>query len=356
RRIVMKLKRYFLVFVLSTVLLGIPGITLSAQKRPTTVAELALYKGADRQQILEEGAKKEGKLIFYTVQTLKQPVRPLVNAYQKKYPYIKVEIWRGGSKLVPRLAEEYKSGRHVVDVITVSQHHRMVLEERGILQPFYSPELAYIEEDVIKKAPGGGVFSAGHSINGRGLGYNTELITKDQLPKSYQDLLDPKWKGKLAIAGGNAGINWIGNLLITYGEEFVRQIAKQNLDVHMASARAILDMVIAGEYPFSPTIAESHATFSKKLGAPVGWVPLEPAHCNLNQIVLPKHSAHPHAALLYIDLDLSKEAGAIYKTSGDRPTRKDVVNPKPYKTYFGPESTKQVMKWTKLFGELFLKK
>ncbi|MFC1817021.1 ABC transporter substrate-binding protein [Thermodesulfobacteriota bacterium] len=352
----MKLNKCFLFFAIGAIFV-FTGMALSAQKRPTTVAEIALYKGDDRQQMLEAGAKKEGKLVLYTSQIVKPTVRPLVDAFQKKYPYIKVEIWRSSTaKLIPRVFEEYKIGRHTVDVITFTQDGEMVMEERGILQPFYSPNLVHIEDGAIKKAPGGGVFSAGHYLNGKGLGYNTELITKGQLPKSYQDLLDPKWKGKLTIAGDNSSVKWLGTLLVTYGEDFVRRLAKQNFVVHMVSARALLDIVIAGEYPFSPTISDSHVLYSKKMGAPIDWVPLEPVHCNLGQIVLPKHSAHPHAVMLYIDLDLSKEAGEVYKAAGYSSLRKDVVNPVTYKRYFGPESTGQVKKWIKLRDKLFLKK
>ncbi|MFC1816170.1 ABC transporter substrate-binding protein [Thermodesulfobacteriota bacterium] len=353
----MKEKWYVLVIALMIAVFVFAENIVLADQKPETVAELALYKGADRQQILEEGAKKEGKLILYTSQVLKGSLRTLVNAFQKRYPYIKVEIWRAStSRLVPRVFEEYKTGRYLVDVLTFTQAAEMVMEERGILQPFYSPELSYIEEAALKKATGGGVFSAGHYLNGRGMGYNTELITKGQLPKSYQDLLDPKWKGKLAIPGSDTGLTWVGNLLVTYGEDFVRRLAKQSFDVHMVSGRALLDMVIAGEYPFSPSISDSHAINSKKMGAPLDWVALEPVHCYLGQIVLPTHSAHPHAVLLYIDFDLSKEAGEIYKASGYGSPRKDVVSPINYKKYYGPVSTEQYMKWTKLFSELFLKK
>ncbi|MFC1815152.1 ABC transporter substrate-binding protein [Thermodesulfobacteriota bacterium] len=353
----MKKKCYVLVAAFLAGALLLSGSVVSAAPRPTTVAELAFYQGADRQQILEEGARKEGKLFLRTVHIVNQVVRPIVNGFQKRYPYIKVEIWRGGSaQLAPMVFEEYKAGRYFVDVITTSQSGGMVLEEMGILQPFYSSNQANIEEGAAKKAPGGGAFHIGNFVNGKSMGYNTKLISKDQLPKSHQDLLDPKWKGKMALAGSNTGVSWMGTMLVTYGEDFVRQLAKQNFDVHMISGRAILDLVVAGEYPLSPAIFDSHVTYSKQRKAPVDWVPLEPVNCNLGQVVLPKHSAHPHAAMLYIDFELSKKAGEVYKAAGYSSLRKDIVNPVTYKKYFGPESTKQLKEWTKLFNELFVSK
>ncbi|MFC1815156.1 ABC transporter substrate-binding protein [Thermodesulfobacteriota bacterium] len=350
----MKIKWYLLVTVLIVSVFMLSGYVLSADQKPKTVAEIALYKGADRQQILEEGAKKEGKLAFYTTGT---QAKYIAKAFQKKYPYIKVEIWRAGTrKFLPRILEEYKVGKYVVDVIGPTQAAEIVLEEAGLLQPFYSPELAYIEEDAIKRASGGSAFSAGHFQSGVSLGYNTKLIERDQLPKTYQDLLDPKWMGKMAIVGSSTGVNWVGAMVAARGEEFVKQIAKQKFDIHMVSARALNDMIIAGEYAFSPTIYDSHVGKSKQMGAPVDWIPLDLVACNLGQIELPKHSVHPHAAMLYIDFDLSKMAGEIYKAEGYNSPRKDIISLRPYKKYYGYTSTEEVSKLNELFDKLFLKK
>ncbi|MFC1815219.1 ABC transporter substrate-binding protein [Thermodesulfobacteriota bacterium] len=274
----MKLNKCFVVFVVVTIFV-FTGSAMSSPDKPTTVAELALYKGVDRQQILEEGARKEGRLTIYTSSFT---FELLAKAFRKKYPYIKVETWRGGTrKVLPKILEEYRSRMNLSDVIGITQTAQMLMEEAGILQPFYSPEMAYIEEDAIRKTPGGDALSAGYQINGRGLGWNTKLVTKEQAPKTYQDLLDSKWKGNMAIVGSNVSANWMGTMLITYGEEYVKKLAKQKFDIHMISARALLDMVIAGEYPFSPTISDAHMATSQKYGAPVDWIPLEPVYCLL---------------------------------------------------------------------------
>lgn len=331
----------------------------SAAKRPATFAELALYSGADRQQILEEGARKEGKLTFYTTGQLTQAVRPKVNAFQKKYPYIKVEFWHAQTtQLLPRIFEEYSANRYIVDIIEITQGGQLVMEEKGFLQPFYSPNLAFIEEGAVRKAAGGGAFAAGHYKSGYGIGYNTKLITREELPKSYRDLLDPKWKGngKVAISVGPPSASWVGAMLVTYGEDFVKQIAKQDFNVHAVTARAVLDMVINGEYLFSPTQSDAHVSESKKNGAPVDWVPLEPVPMFLGQMVLPKRPACPHAALLFMDFDLSKEAGEIYKDTGYVSPRKDVSGATTYKKYYGPFSTKQFEQWNDLLAKLFVKR
>ncbi|MFC1816130.1 extracellular solute-binding protein, partial [Thermodesulfobacteriota bacterium] len=310
--------------------------------------------GADRQQILEEGARKEGKLIFYTTGT---QAKYIVKAFQKKYPYIKLELWRGGTnKLIPRVLEEYKVGRHIADVIGATQSAEIVLQEAGLFQPFYSPELAYIEENAIKSAPGGGVVSAGHFQSGIGFGYNTKSIKKDQLPKTYQDLLNPKWRGKLTITHNSTGVHWIANLLEAYGEEFVKKMAEQQFIVHVMSNRTLLDLIIAGEYDFSPVIFDSQVGAANKRGAKVEWISLGTIPAYLGQIMLPKYSAHPHAAMLYIDFDLSKEAGEIYKSEGYNSPRKDIFVLRSYKKYYGFNSTAEVAKVNRLFNKVFQNK
>ncbi len=189
------------------IVLLLAASVFGAQKKPTTAAELALYTGPDRQQLLEEGARKEGKLVFYTVGIINQAVRPVVDAFQKKYPFIKVDIWRAGSNdLLPRLLEEYRAGKHQCDVIEATQLLSILMYKQGMIQPFTSPALKSVQEDAIIKAPGQGAYEVAFRENGLGLGYNTKLISKAQVPKTYQDLLDPKWKGKSGIAGSETGI------------------------------------------------------------------------------------------------------------------------------------------------------
>ncbi|MFC1815895.1 ABC transporter substrate-binding protein [Thermodesulfobacteriota bacterium] len=329
----------------------------TAAGNPKTVAELALYKGADRQQILEDGAKKEGTLTFYTTGILTQNVRPIMNAFQKKYPFIKVRIWRGSTNvLLPRILQEYKAGRHSADVVEGAKSAMLVLQEQGIIRPFYFPDLAYINEDTITKAPGEGAFRVAFRESHIGLGYNTKLIKREELPKTYQDFLDPKWKGKIPISSADAGVMWLAVMLTAYGEDFLTRMAEQDFSPQVVSSRGIFDLIIAGEYTLSPTMFDSHAMFSKQKGASVDWVPLEPVPVLVGEVALAKHAPHPHAALLLIDFELSKECAEILKTKGYSPTRKDITGLKTYKKFYGANSAAEVVKWRKLYDRLFLKK
>ena len=149
----MKRKTCFLAILLAC-LLSLPGYVLAAAKKPSTMAELALYNGTDRQQILEEGAKKEGALTFYTSGILKQAVTPVVDAFKKKYPFIKVQIWRASSQqLISRAVEEFKSGQNLLDAMEGTQSNMLIIQEVGIVQTFFSPNLTQIEDAAKTQAP-----------------------------------------------------------------------------------------------------------------------------------------------------------------------------------------------------------
>ncbi|MFC1816145.1 ABC transporter substrate-binding protein [Thermodesulfobacteriota bacterium] len=353
----MKEKWYVFVTALMIAVFVFAGNIVLAAQKPTTVAELALYKGADRQQILEEGAKKEGKLVYYTTGILKGSIRPFVAFFEKRYPYIKVEIWRAESfTLTPRVREEYRSGKYFVDVIEASPNPQLIFRELGLTQPFYSPGLAYIEEGAITKAPSGGAFSVAFRLSDIGIGYNPKLITMEELPKTYQDLLAPKWKGKIPIPGTNTGLVWMATILEAYGEEFVKKVADQNFILHSISAKALLDLIIAGEYPFSPALYCPHVKNSKWNGAPVDWAHLEPVYVSITQVCLPKYAPRPHAAMLFIDSFFSKEMAEIQNATGYVSTRKGATAKTAYKKFYGARSTKQIKQWMDIWTKYFLKR
>src|SRR6202035_3409530 len=118
--------------------------------------------------------------------------------FTQKYPFIRIEMPRGASVDVTRkIIEEYSAGAYLVDALELSSFGLVVLREQGLLQPFDSPELANYDKTAME--PNRNWVSVRESY--LGIGYNTQKISADEAPKSYQDLLDPKWKGKMAISG-----------------------------------------------------------------------------------------------------------------------------------------------------------
>lgn len=351
----MKERWYFFIIMFLFVLM-LPEEGISAAKKPMTMAELALYKGADRQQVLEEGAKKEKILTLYTMGILTQGVQLTVSAFEKRYPFIKVNIWRAsGAELISRVVEEFRSGQSVADVIEGQDVSDAVFVANGMLQPYYTPALAFTENTAIVPAPGGSSFATGFRGSNVSLGYNNKLLSKDQIPKTYQDLLDPKWKGKIVIAGGSAA-KWLGVILDTLGEDFAKRLAQQNFPVHPVSGMAVLNLISSGEYALSTTIYDSHVSESKKKGAPVDWFPIEPVYSNLGTIAMSKLTSHPHAALLLIDFYLSQDSVTIHKNAGYSSTRLDEPTHTNYKRFYGPKTLEDAKRWNDTFNRLFLKK
>src|SRR5262249_32524447 len=153
-----------------------------------TLDELVSYTGPDRQKILTEGAKAEGKVVWYT--SLSGNYREIVDAFKKKYPEIQIEVYRAGSSdVAERLLNEAKAGRYFAYAIETTPGSIMLLRESRILKPDASPELAKYPEDAKTKADASRVYLVTDREAYLGFGYNTRMISSSQVPKNFQDLL-----------------------------------------------------------------------------------------------------------------------------------------------------------------------
>ena len=268
------------------------GVTFTRLSWSASVEDVAMMKSPDRQKILIEGAKKEGKVSFYTGLIVDQVVRPLKEGFEKEYPCVQVDFSRGNSEnIARRVLTEYQAKRYDVDVISSSAATSMV-QRAGFMQRFYSPYLAEYPAE-LKDSKG---FWGTTNVYFMTLGYNTRNVKANELPKTYEDLLHPRWKGQMmwSTSRGSGAPQFIGNILLTMGQEagkgYLQKLKGQNIAKSTASARQILDLVIAGEYPLAVQIFNHHAYISKAAGAPVEWQPLEPVTATINTIGLAKNS------------------------------------------------------------------
>jgi iron(III) transport system substrate-binding protein len=332
-----------------------------------SVEEVALLNRPDRQKTLEEGAQKEAKLLWYSTLIVNQALIPLKLAFEKEYPFVHVEYFRANSqKLVQRMIAEYQAKRFDVDIIDGTSS--TMIRKVGLMQRFYSPYLQEYPANL--KDPQG--YYAVPNVYFMTLGYNTNLVPPNEVPKTMNDLLDPKWKGKMiwSTSAGSGAPVFIGNTLMTMGEEkgkaYLQKLATQNIAKSTASNRAVLDMVIAGEYAIAINIFNYHAVISKNSGAPVNWQALEPVPGLVKSLGLATNSPHPYAAMLLIDFLISKDGQKIFQQLGYLPAHPDV----PAKTadlkpgggrftkvnYMSPETLfEKEDSWVKLFEQLFFK-
>src|SRR5215831_12328436 len=234
------------------------------------VEEVATMKSPERQKILIEGAKKEGKVTFYTGLIVDQVVRPLKEGFEKEYPFVQVDFFRGNSEnIARRVFTEYQAKRYDVDVVSGSAATSMV-QRAGFMQRFYSPHLAEYPAE-LKDAKG---FWGSTNVYFMTLGYNTRSVKPNELPKTYEDLLQPRWRGQMmwSTSRGSGAPQFIGNILLTMGQEagkaYLQKLKGQNIAKSTASARQILDLVIAGEYPLAVQIFNHHAYISKPPARP----------------------------------------------------------------------------------------
>jgi iron(III) transport system substrate-binding protein len=299
---------------------------LTQSSLSATVENIALMNSADRPKVLIEGAKKEGKVSFYTGLIVDQVVRPLKEAFEKEYPFMQVEFFRGNSEhIAQRVMLEYQAKKYDVDVISGSAATTIV-QRAGYMQRFFSPHLVEYPAE-LKDARG---FWGSTNVYFMTLGYNTRNVKANELPKTYEDLLNPRWKGQMmwSTSRGSGAPQFIGNILLTMGQEkgkaYLQRLKGQNIAKSTASARQILDLVIAGEYPIAIQIFNHHAYISKSAGAPVEWQPLEPVTATINTIGLAKNSPHPHAAMLFLDFLLSKKGQKVVQISNYLPAHPDM--------------------------------
>ena len=172
-----------------------------------TPSQLAVYQGADREKILVEGAKREGEFTLYTSHTW---FRTFVKEFEKKYPFVRASEWRNDSKnVIRKVLEEVKAGRVLADVVETTADGMGVMKREGLFQEYFSPEARNYPSE-LKPRGKNGFFYLPNRETYNSLGFNNKLIPSPTAPRGLKDLLDPKWKGKMAITSTTTGARWIG--------------------------------------------------------------------------------------------------------------------------------------------------
>ena len=287
------------------------GATASA-KWPTTTAAIAAYQGADRQQMLEAGARKEGTVSWYT-SLAGDVLDAMSKGFEQKYPYLKVEPYRpaGSRALVTKISEEVQAKKYNADVVNSGLADLLPLrDDVKAFIPYYTPASKNYPAETKDTAQGGLDYWVPVASDYIVFAYNTNLLPPSAVPKTYQDLLSPALKGKMAL-GAASGPYWLGDILTNEGQPFAEQLAKQDLQVQQISAKALLDLIVSGEVAASPTIYKDHVLQAQEKGAPVKWVALQPVTDNAGSMAVVANAPHPHAALLFADFVVGPEGQQI---------------------------------------------
>ena len=288
----------------------LPGRNAHAQG----ATDILTYKGSDREQRLLEGAKKEGQVVIYSALIANQALRPITDGFMKKYPGIKATYWRADSEdIFQKVSAEVRANNVVADVIEGTGVGEYAVEG-GLTVPYFTPLAAEYPEKYRDPRSHWTVTRLSYFS----IAYNTKLVPADKVPKTYEDLLDPQWKGRLAwrIGSSSGAALFLSNLRLAWGEEkarayFLRLKEQKIVNFGSGSARTLVDRVVAGEYPIALNIFAHHPLISKAKGAPVNSQLMAPVATTAATMVVPKGLKRPHAALLLIDFILSPEGQQI---------------------------------------------
>ena len=272
-------------------------------------------------QAMIDAARKEGQLTWYTTQIIDQFARPAAQAFEKKYG-IKVSYVRANSNEVAlRVLNEGRAGKMQVDVID-GTGATASLKKEGLIAKWI-PENAMRFPAEYRDKDGYWVATNLYVLTP---GYNTELIAKGTQPKTFEDLLNPKYKGKIAwnsTSSSSAGPGFVAIVLEAMGEEkgmaYLRELAKQNPAGLAVAARQVLDQVIAGEYAIALNIFNNHAVISAAKGAPSAWIPMNPAMAVLSVISITKDAPHQNAGKLFLEFLVSEEGQKLYRDADYMP-------------------------------------
>jgi len=328
---------------------------LMAQPSAATTAALAALSGPERLKRLVEGAKKEGVVSIYTSMP-QDDMAALTSAFEAKYG-VKAKVWRSGSeKILQRGLLEAKANRFEVDVFETNSPEMEVLSREKVLIAANSP---FLNELIPQAIPAHKEWIATR-LNIFTCAYNTKLVRKDELPKTYQDLLDPKWKGKLAVEADDS--DWLAETVMKMGEEkgiaLFKEIARKNAVSVRKGHTLLANLVASGEVPMALTLYNYKIEQMKNSGANVDWFALDPTIARPNANGVARNAPHPHAALLFQDFELT-EGQVILGKRDFIPTSTKVpsnLNKMPL-TFANPKTTlDDGHKWNKIYDDIFNRK
>lgn len=279
----------------------------------------------ERQRILVESAKKEGNITFYAATNLRD-TQELIAGFNKHYPFIKVAFSSlGGPGVLNKVSTEYRAGAYQADIVTLTGLYVSELIDKKILARYRSPMVPSLRKGFVD--PEGywpGIYAIGMTII-----YNTRRVAPKDVPKRYEDLLGPRWKGNMIM--DLEAHDLFAGLIDLWGEakatNFLKSlVAEQKIQFSRQSHTFMTQLVATGEHDLIVDGYVHNAVAFKEKAAPIDFVMMNPTFIRPpSTIAITSQAPHPHAAALLLDYHLSKEASEIMvKNQGRWAPRKDV--------------------------------
>jgi ABC-type Fe3+ transport system substrate-binding protein len=339
------------------------GLVFAAAAAASASVNVHAAFGADASLIA--AAKAEGQVVWYTSFVVDSLVRPMADAFEKTYG-IKVNYVRSDqTEMVLRLINESHAGKVQADVFDGIGNEPAARRAGLVLK--WQPDIVHSLPQQYFDADG---YWTATNFYAMTPGYNTDLVPRGTEPRTLQDLLDPKWKGKMVWSSNPTATSapgFIGLVLTDMGEDkgmaYLRALAKQDITGVKASGRQVMDEVVSGEYPLALHIFNNHPGISAAQGAHVDWIPMNPAFSLMQVAGVTAGAPHPNAGKLLVDFILSDAGQRILRDGDYLPVANDVA---PKNPALKPDGTKfraiyltqdqldaAMPKWVKVFGDLF---
>ena len=321
----------------------------------TGSAPLALYDGPDRAQRVVAAARKEGALLLYTTFAANNMDAIAVD-FERRYG-VKVNSWRSGTlRVLQRALTEAKAGRFEVDAVLFGSPEMEALYREKLLQEIRSPHHGNLVEGAL---PAHGGWAAVY-LNLFAHAYNTDRVRREELPKTYADLLHPRWRGRLGVESQDQ--EWFLAVVKDMGEEKGLKLFRDIVATNGLSVRRghtlLTNLVAAGEVPLALTVYNFTAEQVRQKGAPLEWFVLPPAIARANGVAVAKRAPHPHAALLYYEFMIGEEGQKILLKRDFVPASRKLdtpLNRGPLTIIDAALLIDQGERWAKLYDEIIVK-
>lgn len=265
-----------------------------------------------------EAAKKEGTLVFYTSMTVGQ-AQEMLNAFKAKHPFLEPKMYRAvGERLLTKIMTEVQAGRYEFDVVQSAETQAYFLKKKNLLMKYVSPEAKNLPRAFVDPQ---GTWAAVY-IMPNVTAFNTQMVKRSEVPRSYEEFLNPKWKGKIGMDPTKP--EWFAWMLKQMGEEkglaYMRKLAAQDLRFYPGLS-LLTNLLASGEFPLLLNDYLHTAEEIKRKGGPVDWVAQDPVYTKFQPIGIGAKAPHPNAAKLFVDFVLSAEGQKIIASFARVPTR-----------------------------------
>jgi iron(III) transport system substrate-binding protein len=288
----------FLFFV--SVLFSTAAITAQAKNADEVWKALEKLPAIEREKKLVEGAKAEGEMVWYTNTGLDNVTR-YIQAFKKSYPFINAKFWRGKSRdVTEKLLTEARAGFYYADLVKTTSDLLPALLEKNLIGRYESP----IRASYLTHAKGDLWTNMNYAF--RVFGFNPKKVSRQEVPKTWEELLHPRWKGEILF--DESSLEEVVTFLAVWGREktvsYLTRLSDQELLIRRGRD-STAQLLLAGEAPLAVTIYAYNAEGLRAIGAPIDWVVPDLIPTLIYPLTMVRHAPHPHASALFYDFLLS---------------------------------------------------